>query len=394
MKPLDLVSLARQQQSLAIEWRRHLHQYPELRWQEDNSLQWILEQISSIKSTFPWQQQAQFSGGLVVDMTVDPQLPWQLFRADIDALPITEETGLPFTSANLGIMHACGHDAHSAMLLAAYNAVQTGTFTPSHNIRWVWQRAEENPDTPPVEESGGARLVREGVCDNMQCVHGLHIWSTHPAGEFASRPGPMMANSGRIKINIKCSGGHAAVPNLGSNALRIAHQICDALEGFAALALSPLESTVLEPTILHAGTAPNVRPSEAELWFANRHFMNADEALDYQNKLEKRIRSVTDYFEDAAVTIRFIKGHPVLRNTGEDVDRVKVLLEGAKQNATIKPPTFGGEDFAYYLQKTSGSFWYLGGHQEGTGGHHTPIFNPSEDVLWQGVLFWLLLAKG
>ena len=246
---------------------------------------------------------------------------------------------------------------------------------------------------PPVEESGGARLVREGVCDNMHRVHGLHIWSTHPAGEFASRPGPMMANSGRIKINIKCSGGHAASPDLGSNALRIARQICDALEGFAALALSPLESTVLEPTILHAGTAPNVRPAEAELWFANRHFMNAEESAVYNEKLEKRIRSVIDYFEDATVTIRFIKGHPVLSNTDADVDRVKVLLEDAKQNARIQQPVFGGEDFAYYLQKTPGSFWYLGGHQKGTGSHHTPIFNPSEEVLWQGVLFWLVLAR-
>lgn len=389
---MPLAALAESYQLGAVEWRRHLHQFPETRWQEDASLQWVLERVQAAKSTFAWHQKTGFSGGLVIDMLVDEKLPWRLFRADIDALPIQEETGLPFASAHSGVMHACGHDAHSAMLLAAYDAVQSGQIQPTHNIRWVWQRAEENPQTPPEEESGGARLVREGVCEGMKSAHALHIWADHPSGQFESYPGAMMASSGRIKIELKCTGGHAAMPHLGSNALRVAHQICTALEGFAALALDPLESTVLEPTVLHAGTAANVRPAQAELWFANRHFLDGGAAKQYQNQLEKRIRDVVDFYSDASAEIRFTGGHPVTRNTPEDVQHLKVLLGEAGQNAQIIPPLFAGEDFAYYLQKAPGSLWLLGAHQPATGSHHTPVFNPSEEVLWRGVLFWLLLA--
>lgn len=388
----SLLTLAQTYQPQACEWRRHLHRFPETRWQEDASLEWVLEQIRTAKSTFPWQQKTEFSGGLVIDMLVDDKLPWRLFRADIDALPIQEESGLPFSSEHPGLMHACGHDAHSAMLLAAFHAAQSGEVAPKHNVRWVWQRAEENPQTPPVEESGGARLVREGVCDGMEFAHALHIWSDHPAGQFESYPGAMMASSGRIRIELKCQGGHAAMPHLGSNALRIAYEICNALEGFPALVLDPLENVTLEPTILHAGTASNVRPSSAELCFSNRHFLTADATKDYQDQLEKRIRSVVEFYPDARVEVLFTGGHPVTHNSKEDVHQVQTALSEAKQKVKIISPIFAGEDFAYYLQKVPGSLWFLGAHQPTTGSHHTPLFNPSEEVLWRGILFWLVLA--
>jgi len=388
----SLPAFAQSYQPKAVEWRRYLHRFPETRWQEDASLEWVREQIRSAKSTFTWQEKTEFSGGLVIDMQVDEKLPWRLFRADIDALPIQEETELSFSSEYPGVMHACGHDAHSAMLLAAFHAVQSGEIRPTHNIRWVWQRAEENPQTPPVEESGGARLVREGVCDGMKCAHALHIWSDHPAGQFESYPGAMMASSGRIRIELKCQGGHAAFPHLGSNALRIAFEICNALEGFPALALDPLENVTLEPTILHAGTASNVRPSNAELCFSNRHFLDVDAEKQYRNQLEKRIRSVVEFYPDATAKVLFTGGHPVTWNAKEDVHQISESLCEAGQNVKIIPPIFAGEDFAYYLQKVPGSLWLLGAHQSGTGSHHTPLFNPNEEVMWRGILFWLLLA--
>lgn len=389
---LPLLALAQKYQPKVCQWRRYLHRFPETRWQEDASLEWVLEQIRTTKSTFPWQQKTEFSGGLVIDLHVDENLPWRLFRADIDALPIHEETALSFASEHPGVMHACGHDAHSAMLLAAFHAVQSGEIHPMHNIRWVWQRAEENPQTPPIEESGGARLVREGVCDGMECAHALHIWSDHPEGQFESYPGAMMASSGRIRIELKTQGGHAAMPHLGSNALRIAFEICNALEGFPALALDPLENVTLEPTILHAGTASNVRPSGAELCFSNRHFLDAEATKRYQTQLEKRIRSVVEFYSDAKVEILFTGGHPETRNTESDVHQIRDALINAEQNVKFIRPIFAGEDFAYYLQKVPGSLWLLGAHQPTTGSHHTPLFNPSEEVLWRGILFWLTLA--
>jgi amidohydrolase len=390
--PLHTETLARAFELEVIEYRRYLHTHPYTRWQEDPSLNWILDQVKATVPAYPWTLREEFTGGLVIDMTVDPVLPWKLFRADIDALPINENTDLPFTSAYAGVMHACGHDAHSAILLGAYRAVQRGDFVPACNIRWVWQRAEENPATPPIAESGGARLVREGVCANISFANALHIWSDFPSGLFQSGAGALMANSDRVKINVTCSGGHVANPHLGSNAARIAYNICSALEGFQSTVLDPLQTVVLEPTIIKSGVAGNVRPGEAELWFANRNFLTAEFHTPYKQRIEKRVRSVVEAYSDATCDIEFISGHPVLINDTTDFHHVHGLLQEAGQDVAVMPPTFGGEDFAYYLAKVPGSMWFLGAHQEGTGSHHTPFFNPAEAVFWRGVQFWLLLA--
>lgn len=227
-----LIQLAQAAQPWIVDIRRALHQMPELRWQEEKTLAYIRQQIETIAAavTTPAITLHEARGGLWVDMTFEERFDRILLRSDVDGLPIQEQTGLPYTSQNSGAMHACGHDTHPAMLLGAFKIlVEQADLHPTHNLRFVFQRAEENP----ITQSGGAALAQEGVLEGISHAYALHIWSSMESGLFRSRPGPLMANSDRLKIEITCNGGHVASPHAGSNAIDIAVDIQVALRGFA-----------------------------------------------------------------------------------------------------------------------------------------------------------------
>ena len=391
---MNLTEVAQEQQEFVVNTRRVLHADPQTRWMEDRALSFIRQNVVNmiqLPLTNDWQIM-ELKGGLVVDFIVDPKLPRVLFRADMDALPIQEETGLSFASENPGVMHACGHDCHTAMLLGAMQPIANGSVKPKKNIRFVFQRAEENPGTDPEPISGGDMLVRENVCEGISSAHMLHIWATGQRGVFSSRPGAMLGNSGRIKFFIKTTGGHAALPNDGSNALRVTHAIQNAMDSFAARHLPPTEPAALEPVILNAGKASNVMPAKAELWYGCRTMLHRERHAEFMDKIENEVKATVARFPGASVEVTKIMGHPALLNDEEDFDRVRTLLEKTGEAVAIEPPLLGGEDFAYYLYRVPGSAWLLGANQKGCGNHHTPTFNPSEDVFWKGVLFWLLLA--
>ena len=378
--------------SLVATFRHDLHQIPEVRWEEEGTLNYILAMVKkSLMLIDPNVNRAiiftMLKGGLVVDITIDPGKPLRLFRADVDALPIVEQTGHPFASTN-GKMHACGHDMHSAMLLGAFLAICNGNIVPSTNLRFVWQRAEENPLT----ESGGACLVRERVCEGVESVHGLHVDPNYPMGTFLSRPGPMLANSDRLQVKITCSGGHVAMPHSGSNAIDIGVRICQALEGFALRTLGPNEPISLVPAQFNAGTASNVRPGSAELWFAVRTFLNPERRAQFHAQLKAQVEGIVNLYPNARCEVTPINGHPALSNNAASYEQVAAVLRKGCEVTQVAEPILGGEDFAHYLNKVPGSFWMLGAHQEGSGDFHTATFNPSEDALVHGVHYWLLLA--
>jgi amidohydrolase len=396
---VNLSQIAQNQQDFVVSTRRDLHEHPETRWKENWTLEYIIDEIetmSHVKSPLSadvgeWDIK-QLRGGLVIDLTINSSLSRILFRADVDALPIQEETGLPFASEVSGKMHACGHDCHAAMLLGAMRAIASGAVVPTQNIRFVFQRAEENPGTPPEAISGGDMLVQEGVCDGVSSAHMLHIWARGEPGVFLSRPGVFLGNSGRIKFAIKTTGGHAAHPHTGFNALWITHRIQNALDRFAAVNLPPTEPTALEPVILKAGTASNVMPAEAELWYSCRTMLPRDDHARFMDAVESEVQAIVNRSPGSSVEVTKINGHPSLINDTEDFARVRGILERAGEEVEIITPQLGGEDFAHYLYRVPGSAWMLGANQNGCGDHHTPIFNPDESVLRKGVLFWLLLA--
>jgi len=327
-------------------------------------------------------------GGIWTDFVTNPKYPWLLFRADVDGLPIEEKTGLLFASKNNGKMHACGHDIHSAMLLGAIRAIVSGQVVPCYNLRFVFQRAEENP----ITESGGLKLVNEGVLLNISRVFGLHIWATGETGVFYSRSGALLGNSDRMQITITTTGGHVAQPHNGVNALRVAQAIMNSLEGFYNRTLGPVEPATLEPTILNSGTASNVMPAAAVLWYGVRTMLESKNRDQYLDILEGQIQTIVTGFPGASVKINRILGHPALHNTAEDVEKVYTLLGSLGQKVQEHQPILGGEDFAHYLKNRPGAFFMLGANQPGCGDHHMPSFNPDEAVLWRGILFWLCLA--
>ncbi len=391
-----LISTAQAMQPYVVDIRRTLHRIPELRWQEERTLAFIRQQIEQIirqtdKAIHPDIRLHIARGGLWVDVTYNETWSRCLLRADVDALPIQEQTGLPFASQTDGLMHACGHDTHAAMLLGAFKAMLTSDRHPTRNLRFVFQRAEENPLT----ESGGAVLVEEGVLAGVSEAHALHIWSTSEAGLFLSRPGPAMANSDRLKIVIRCQGGHVAHPEQGVNAIDIGTDIQCALRGLDTRLLGPHEPVSLVPAIFQAGQASNTLPAEAELWFAVRNVLPPARRTAFHQALTQTIETIAARYADASVEVTPIYGHPALVNSPACYEAVKAQLESAEQRCAEIPLSMGGEDFAHYLEEQGGvpgSIWFLGAWQAGTGGHHTPTFNPDEAVFWRGVLFWLLLS--
>lgn len=389
---MNLMELAKSMQDSVLAARHQLHQIPETRYETRDTRDFIKAALASFKKGVVPMSVKESKGGIVADLDASSTKDRILFRADFDALPVTEATGLPFSSTRPGKMHACGHDIHTAMLLVFLKCVAQGSVELNHNLRIVFQDAEENPGTAPEPISGGDMLVKEGVCDGISSAHMLHIWATGKSGVFSSRPGALLGNSGRIKFVIRATGGHAAQPHKGTNVLRITHEIQSVMDSIAARYLPPTEPTALEPVILNAGKGSNVMPAEAELWFGCRTMLPRFEHALFMDAIELEVRAIVSRFPGASVEVTKINGHPSLINAEADFNRVRELLKDAGQSVSIEPPLLGGEDFAHYLYKVPGSAWMLGAHQEGTGDHHAPTFNPDESVFWKGVYFWLLLA--
>lgn len=406
-----LIQLANSVVEEVREIRRWMHQHPYVRWEEGPALMYLLGRFQSINPGRGVRYDIQHNhegGGAWIDVTFDAlgsTAPRRLFRADIDALPIEEKTGLEFASTREGFSHACGHDFHAAMLWGAFKLLVEGRtgLVPKCNLRFVLQRAEENPGQPPRPESGGKVLVDEGVCKGVTSAHFLHIWATGERGTFLSRPGAFLGNSDRFQAKIATSGGHVAMPYSGTNALRIAAQVMIYLDTFLSRHLPVGETGTLEPTMCMVEPeeldgnprriVTNVMPDLARLYYGFRTFLKPnDRDLLWENMKGRIMKIVQAHDSKAEVIFQWMPGHPALINNEDDFTRVNGILKLNGHSTALHPKLAGGEDFAWYLQNVPGSAWLLGAYQDGTGDHHQPNFNPSEGVLPLGVKFWLLLA--
>lgn len=383
--------IAKYFESDVINYRHAFHAIPELGWEENKTLA-LLESILDgiIKKSVYNFEISRKEGGIWVDLTLDPFLPRVLFRSDIDGLPITEETNLSFSSKHKGLMHACGHDCHIAMLLGAFKAIAGGYIQPVTNIRFVWQRAEEFAN----QRSGGEKIVEEGVCDGITNVYGLHISSVADAGIFFSRPSIFLANSALIKFTIACSGGHVMRPNMGTSSIDVMVDILHSLRGFEKLMFEPHEHLVFVPSIANAGIATNIRPNHAKMCFAFRNFLKREEKHRFITAVKDKIELITRGYQTAYLSdFQYFEGYPVLQNDPENYQFVKNHLTQSGFKTAVSNLIFAGEDFSYYLQKVPGSFWTLGARQGLAWDHHTSKFDPDESYLWQGVAFWLYLSQ-
>ncbi len=385
------LNIAKSLESETISLRREFHKIPEPSWQEEKTMDLIYSELNSmIKESIYPVNITQGKGGIWVDLIVNASFPWILFRADIDALPIKEETGLPYSSTHEGYMHACGHDCHTAMLLSCFKAITLGLIYPKSNIRFVWQRAEECGKNP----SGGSLLVKEGVLKNIDFVYGLHISSAFEPNVFYSRKELMMANSSYIEFEVSCSGGHVMRPDLGSNAISILTDILNHLKGFEKLFFPPNEPIAFVPSIATAGGVSNIRPNSAYFCYAIRNFLSPQTLLTFINAVHQKVETITKLYPSAKLlSFKTHSGYPTLCNHLDNYLFVENALREQFFHTETSPLLFSGEDFSYFLKETPGSFWCLGAKQDPVYDHHTSKFNPDENVLATGVAFWLTLAQ-
>lgn len=366
-----------------IRWRRHLHQHPELSFEEHETSRFVTQLLSEI----PGMEIAHPAGTSVVGVLRGARGGRQLaIRADMDALPITEENEEAFRSSRPGAMHACGHDGHTAMLLATARVFAETRSEWAGEIRFLFQHAEE------LFPGGGEEMVKAGVMDGVDAVLGTHLWAHVPAGKIAVTYGPMMAAPDVFHIRIKGLGGHAARPQSSVDVIVLASEIVQHFQLLVSRETDPLDSLVVSVTQFHAGTAHNVLPGEAELTGTVRTF-NAALRQRIPERMEAILAGLCSAHR-AQYELRYEKGYrPVINHDG--VNRV---VEAAAQNlygaeaVDYNQRNMGGEDFSAFQEKAPGAFFYVGAGRMGSSTiypHHHPRFSIDEGALVNGVEMFL-----
>lgn len=356
-------------------WRRHLHTHPELGGQEQATADFIAAELR--KLGYEPQQRIGGTFGLTAMLHVSDQ-PAVALRADMDALPIQEDTGLPFASQNPGVMHACGHDAHMAMLLGAAALLKQRQSQLKRSVKFIFQPHEEK------YPGGAAPMIAAGVLENVESVFGLHVWSPLPLGTLGTRCGPLMSSVNDIQIVVQGKGGHAALPEQCVDPVVVAAQVVMALQTVVSRTIAMSDSAVVSVTQVTAGTAYNIIPQSATLRGTIR---TLDEAV--RTRVCQQVRELAEGVaraHGASAEVEVLPGYPALLNDEQTVQRV---IQAARdvgfddQHIETISPIGGGEDFAYYAQQVPAAFAFLGGGGESgqTYPHHHPRFTIDEAAL-------------
>lgn len=367
-------------------WRRHFHAHPELSGQEEQTAAFIATELRKLG----YEPRERIGGtcGLSVDLVVSGR-PFVALRADMDALPITELTGAAYASQNAGVMHACGHDAHMAMLLGAARLLAERKADLRQSVRLIFQPAEEG--------GGGAELlVKGGVLADVQRIFGLHVWSEMPLGTLGTRVGPFMSSTNPLRITVRGKGGHAAMPHQCVDPVVVAAQLVVALQTVVSRNIAMTDSAVVSVTRVQAGSATNIIPETAELAGTVRTLSMATRATIVRRigELAQGIAGAHGATAEAMVE----EGYPVLVNDAATVERALATarrLGFAEDQLLTLPAQGGGEDFAYYVQQVPGAFLFLGARNEAKGchyPHHHAHFDIDEAVLPLGVALLTQLA--
>ena len=366
--------------------RHQIHQHPELAFEEHQTSDLVAERLTA----WGYEVHRGLAGtGVIGSLRQGSGSKCIGIRADMDALPIVEATGLPYASKQHGKMHACGHDGHTATLLAAARHI-AATRRFNGTLHLIFQPAEEG--------GGGAkRMIDEGLFEKFPCdaVFALHNSPGLPVGTMAFRSGPALASADRAVITVKGKGGHAAMPHFSHDPIVATSNLVVALQTIVARNVDPLKPAVVTIGVFQAGTVNNVIPGAARLELSIR-------ALDREVRqlLRRRIHELAQ--AQAAsfgceATVDYQDGYPVLVNTPDETAfaaRVATELVGAQRTFTDKPAVMGSEDFAFMLEHRPGCYLFLGnGDGEGSCMVHNPGYDFNDAAMETGAAFWSLLAE-
>ncbi len=373
--------------------RRDIHAHPELRYEETRTADLIAAKLE--QWGIPMIRGLGRTG--VVGVLENGQSGRSIgLRADIDALPIQEGNEFAHRSRNHGRMHACGHDGHTAMLLAAARYLSRHRdFDGTVNL--IFQPAEEGG-------AGAQRMIDDGLFDQAPCdaVFGMHNWPGMKVGQFGLRAGPMLASSNEFTITISGRGAHAAMPHNGIDPVLVATHVVQALQSVITRNKKPIDSAVLSVTQIHAGDAYNVIPETATINGTVRTF-----TIEVLDLIEQRMRKIVEQLPtafDAAGTMRFLRNYPPTINHARETDFARSVLVDMVGTANVFEfePTMGSEDFSYMLLARPGCYIAAGngdgkhrenGHGAGPCDLHNPSYDFNDDLIPVGATYWVRLAE-
>ncbi|MCM2297497.1 M20 aminoacylase family protein [Rhodoferax sp.] len=382
-----------QQRSGLEALRRDLHAHPELCFNEFRTADRVADKLA--EWGIPVHRGLGTTGvvGIVKNGTSGRAIG---LRADMDALPMQEANTFAHASSQPGKMHACGHDGHTAMLLAAAQYLATHRHFDG-TVYLIFQPAEEG--------GGGAReMIKDGLFDKfpLEAVFGMHNWPGLPFGQFAASAGPVMASSNEFRITVHGKGGHAAMPHNALDPVPVACQLVQSFQTIISRNLKPIDAGVISVTMIHAGEATNVIPNRCELQGTVRTF-----SFDVLDQIEQRMRVMTEHICAASglrADFEFKRNYPPTINSAAEAEfarQVMAAIVGA-DNVQVQEPTMGAEDFSFMLQAKPGCYAFIangdGDHRDfGHGGGPCTLHNPSydfnDDLLPIGATYWVRLAE-
>lgn len=358
-------------QEKMVAYRRHFHQYPEPSHEEVKTRAFIkneLEQLGLNPFTFTGKDVAVEIHGAGQGKTV-------AIRADMDALKIQEETALPFASKNEGVMHACGHDGHMAILLGLVHYFMERQNLFNGSIRFIFQHAEE------VVPGGAKEVVAAGGLKGVEAIFGYHLWQPLPLGMIGVRQGAVMAGADQFNITIFGKGGHGSMPNETIDPTLIAATAIMQIHTIVSRSMDPVEPAVVSIGELKSGTAYNVIPDQAVLSGTVRHFSH-----EVSKQVHKRLENILSGIclsYGAKYELEYIYGDPPVVNDEELYSLVKEKAEGlfGEEKVVEVKQVLGSEDFSYYTEKIPGMYTFIGvGKEDQPYGHHHPKFDIDESM--------------
>ncbi len=375
-----------QDQQLLTEWRRDLHAHPEIAFEEHRTASFVADRLESFGVEV---HRGLAKTGVVGQLKAGSGNRAIALRADMDALPMEEHNGFGHRSKTPGMMHACGHDGHTTMLLgAAKYLAETKGFDGT--VYFIFQPAEE-------AEGGGEVMVKEGLFEQfpVEAVFGLHNWPGMPAGQFGVAAGPMMAAFDTFDLKVTGKGSHGAMPHQGVDSIVTAAQVITALQTIASRNTDPLDAVVVSVTQIHGGDAYNIIPDAVELKGTVRTFKDS-----VREGVEPAIRRIANGVCEAAGATMELDYHwryPATVNHAEETElaaSAAAAVVGAENVERHPIPSMGSEDFAYMLRERPGCYVWLGnGPTEGGCMLHNPAYDFNDEILPVGASYWATLVE-